>query len=205
MLDYSYQLYLVTDENQDILVLRHVVEQAVLGGVTIVQLRCKHASTAQFLSRAKALKQVLESYNIPLIINDRVDIALAVDAEGVHLGQSDGSVMEARTLLGDDKIIGLSVESEQQLLAAQKLPVDYLGMSAIFSTPTKQDLKKIWGIEGLKFGQANSQLPLVAIGGINSCNISQVADTGVSGIAVVSAITQADDPRSAAAYLKSLI
>jgi len=148
---------------------------------------------------------VLSSSGVPLIINDRVDVALAVDADGVHLGQSDMPATLARQLLGPDKLIGLSVENEQQFEQAQSLPVDYLGLSAIFATPTKTNTVKHWGLDGLNWAMARSRLPMVAIGGLNTSNIGAVAQTGVQGIALVSAISHAPDPQQAARDLRLLI
>ncbi|CAM3142995.1 thiamine phosphate synthase [Vibrio rarus] len=196
-----YELYFVTDDQQDLDTLCQVVKQAIAGGVTMVQIREKHGDVRAFIARARAVKKVMAGTGVPLIINDRVDVALAVDACGVHLGQSDMSVEDARRLLGEDKILGLSVESEQQLLNAQALSVDYLGVSAIFATPTKRNTIKHWGIEGLTQAVKMSAKPLVAIGGINDSNIHSVVSTGVEGIALVSAISAADDPKIASEKL----
>ncbi|OBT09426.1 thiamine-phosphate diphosphorylase [Vibrio sp. UCD-FRSSP16_10] len=196
-----YELYFVTDDQQDIDILCRVVKQAIAGGVTMVQIREKHGDVRAFIARARAVKKVMQGTGVPLIINDRVDVALAVDACGVHLGQSDMPVEDARRLLGQDKILGLSVESEQQLLIAQALPVDYLGVSAIFVTATKSNTIKHWGIEGLTQAVQISAKPLVAIGGINDSNIHHVVSTGVDGIALVSAISAADDPKVASEQL----
>ncbi|PMM10267.1 thiamine-phosphate diphosphorylase [Vibrio breoganii] len=192
-----YELYFVTDDQQDIETLCSVVKQAIAGGVTMVQIREKHGDVRAFIERAQAVKSVMRGSGVPLIINDRVDVALAVDACGVHLGQSDMPVADARRLLGDNKLLGLSVESEEQLLEAQSFAVDYLGVSAIFATPTKTNTVKHWGIEGLTKAVELSKLPLVAIGGINDSNIKSVVDTGVDGIALVSAISAASDPTQA--------
>lgn len=200
-----YSLYLVTDEQQDLSALCHVVQEAIAGGVTLVQVREKQGNIRTFVERAQAVKAVLHGSGVPLIINDRVDVALAVDADGVHLGQSDMPAQIARSLLGPDKVIGLSVENEQQLQQAQALPVDYLGVSAIFATPTKTNTVKHWGLQGLNWAMAHSHLPLVAIGGLNLNNIGSVAQTGVQGIALVSAISHAADPRRAAQQLCTLI
>ena len=200
-----YQLYLVSDDNQDIATLCDVVRAAIAGGVTMVQLREKHSDIQAFISRAKAVKLALAGSGVPLIINDRVDVALAVQADGVHLGQSDMPAELARQLIGPDMLLGLSVENEQQLQIAQNLPVDYLGISAIFATPTKTDTVNQWGITGLMAAVASSSLPLVAIGGINDSNIQQVAATGVDGIALVSAICHAPCPRLASQKLLQLI
>lgn len=200
-----YTLYLVTDDQQDLSTLCHVVKQAITGGVSLVQVREKQGDVRTFIERAAAVKAVLSGSGVPLIINDRVDVALAVDADGVHLGQSDMPATLARQLLGPDKLIGLSVENEQQFEQAQSLPVDYLGLSAIFATPTKTNTVKHWGLDGLNWAMTRSRLPMVAIGGLNTSNIGAVAQTGVQGIALVSAISHARDPQQAARDLRLLI
>ncbi|ELE5890320.1 thiamine phosphate synthase [Vibrio fluvialis] len=200
-----YTLYLVTDDQQDLNTLCRVVKQAIAGGVSLVQVREKQGDVRTFIERAAAVKAVLSGSGVPLIINDRVDVALAVDADGVHLGQSDMHATLARQLLGPDKLIGLSVENEQQFEQAQSLPVDYLGLSAIFATPTKTNTVKHWGLDGLNWAMARSRLPMVAIGGLNTSNIGAVAQTGVQGIALVSAISHAPDPQQAARDLRLLI
>ncbi len=200
-----YTLYLVTDDQQDLSTLCRVVKQAIAGGVSLVQVREKQGDVRTFIERAAAVKAVLSGSGVPLIINDRVDVALAVDADGVHLGQSDMPATLARQLLGPDKLIGLSVENEQQFEQAQSLPVDYLGLSAIFATPTKTNTVKHWGLDGLNWAMARSRLPMVAIGGLNTSNIGAVAQTGLQGIALVSAISHAPDPQQAARDLRLLI
>lgn len=200
-----YKLYLVTDEQQDVTTLIHVVREAVAGGVTMVQIREKHAGIRAFLERAQALKSVLQGSNVPLIINDRIDVALAIGADGVHLGQSDMPVEYARKLLGPDKILGLSIETNQQLIDVNQQPVDYIGLSAIFASKTKQDTTTEWGIDGLTATLRKTSLPVVAIGGINMSNIHDVAATGVHGVALVSAICHAQNPKLAAQLIhKSL-
>ncbi|WP_070963813.1 thiamine phosphate synthase [Vibrio sonorensis] len=198
-----YQLYLVTDENQSVETLVNVVKAAVAGGVTMVQVREKHGDIRSFIDRAAAVKKALKGTSVPLIINDRVDVALAVDADGVHLGQSDMPVITARELLGRDKLLGLSIENEQQLEQAESLPIDYIGLSAIFATPTKTDTVRHWGLNGLAWALQRSSYPVVAIGGINQSNITGVSRTGVHGIALVSAICHADDPEQAARQIKN--
>lgn len=196
-----YRLYLVTDDQQDLSTLKDVVKAAVAGGVTMVQVREKGSDIQAFITRAKAVKEILQGTGVPLIINDRVDVALAVDAEGVHLGQSDMPAQIARQLIGPDKLLGLSIENEQQLLEANQLPIDYVGLSAIFATPTKTNLKKQWGIEGLQKALTVSQFPVVAIGGINPSNLTKIIETGVDGVALVSAICHAPHPQQATADL----
>ncbi|EGQ8489904.1 thiamine phosphate synthase [Vibrio alginolyticus] len=201
----TYRLYLVTDDQQDLATLKRVVRKAVEGGVTMVQVREKHGDVRAFIERAQAVKDILKDTNVPLIINDRVDVALAVDADGVHLGQSDMPATIARELIGPNKILGLSIENEEQLAEADSLPIDYIGLSAIFATPTKTNTKKFWGIDGLKMALETTSLPIVAIGGINESNIPQLSATGVHGLALVSAICHAEDPKAASEYLLGLM
>ncbi|ARP01616.1 Thiamine-phosphate synthase [Vibrio alginolyticus] len=201
----AYRLYLVTDDQQDLATLKRVVRKAVEGGVTMVQVREKHGDVRAFIERAQAVKDILKDTDVPLIINDRVDVALAVDADGVHLGQSDMPATIARELIGPNKILGLSIENEEQLAEADSLPIDYIGLSAIFATPTKTNTKKFWGIDGLKMALETTSLPIVAIGGINESNIPQLSATGVHGLALVSAICHAEDPKAASEYLLGLM
>ncbi|KIF52704.1 thiamine phosphate synthase [Vibrio owensii] len=201
----AYRLYLVTDDQQDLATLKRVVRKAVEGGVTMVQVREKHGDVRAFIERAQAVKDILKDTDVPLIVNDRVDVALAVDADGVHLGQSDMPAIIARELIGPNKILGLSIENEEQLAEADSLPIDYIGLSAIFATPTKTNTKKHWGINGLKMALETTSLPIVAIGGINESNIPQLSATGVHGLALVSAICHAEDPKAASEYLLGLI
>ena len=201
----AYRLYLVTDDQQDLATLKHVVSKAVEGGVTMVQVREKHGDVRAFIERAQAVKDILKNTNVPLIINDRVDVALAVDADGVHLGQSDMPAHIARELIGQNKILGLSIENEQQLAQVDTLPIDYIGLSAIYATPTKTNTQKHWGIDGLKMALNSTSLPIVAIGGINESTIPALSATGVHGLALVSAICHADDPKLACEYLLSLM
>ena len=200
-----YRLYLVTDDQQDLKTLVHVVKEAVAGGVTMVQVREKGNDIQSFIKRAQAVKTILQDTNVALIINDRVDVALAVDADGVHLGQSDMPADIARQLIGPEKLLGLSIETEQQLLEANSLPLDYIGLSAIYSTPTKTDIKKQWGLIGLYGALKKSKFPIVAIGGINQGNLDQIIKTGVDGVALVSAICHAENPKTAAADLLNQI
>ncbi|MCR9942719.1 thiamine phosphate synthase [Vibrio owensii] len=201
----AYRLYLVTDDQQDLATLKRVVKKAVEGGVTMVQVREKHGDVRAFIERAQAVKNILKDTDVPLIINDRVDVALAVDADGVHLGQSDMPAIIARELIGPNKILGLSIENEEQLAEVDSLPIDYIGLSAIFATPTKTNTKKHWGIDGLKMALETTSLPIVAIGGINESNIPQLSATGVHGLALVSAICHAEDPKAASEYLLGLM
>lgn len=202
--DSQLRLYLVTERSmlrgRD---LTDVVMQAVEGGVTMVQLREKDISTLEFIELAQALKSVLMRMRVPFIINDRVDVALAVDADGVHIGQSDMPYDIARRMLGSDKIIGLSVENFAEIEEANRLDVDYIGVSPVFATPTKTDTAMPFGLDGLREAVRRSLHPSVAIGGINKSNFRSVLSTGTNGIAVVSAIMDSDNPREASRLLNN--
>ena len=200
------KLYLVTDRNLSLgRDLEEVVSEAVKGGVTIVQLREKDTSTGEFVALARKLMALLKPLGIPLIINDRVDVALAADADGVHIGQSDMPYEIARKLLGPDKIIGLSVESFEDIEAANELDVDYIGISPVYGTPTKTDTAEPFGLEGLRKAVNMSKHPTVAIGGMNAGTIADVMAAGTDGVAVVSAICSAENIREAAAQLKGIV
>ena len=202
----ALKLYLVTDRDLSLgRSLEDVVSEAVKGGVTIVQLREKDASTGEFVALARRLMSILKPLGIPLIINDRVDVALAVDADGVHIGQSDMAYADARRLLGPDKIIGLSVESLEDLEAANALDVDYVGISPVYGTPTKTDTAEPFGLEGLRRAVEMSVHPTVAIGGMNAATIGEVMEAGADGVAVVSAICSAEDISKAASELKTIV
>ena len=170
------------------------VAEAVRGGTGWVQLREKTAGTRSFVETALALKAVLAPTGVPLIVNDRIDVALAASADGVHIGQNDMPYPMARKLMGPDAIIGLSVETWQDVEAAQELDVAYLGVSPVFATPTKTDTKAPWGLDGLARIRAFSRHPLVGIGGIGTGNAAEVVQAGAGCIAVVSAICAAKDP-----------
>ena len=185
--------------------LEEVVSEAVKGGVTIVQLREKDTSTGEFVALARKLMELLKPLGIPLIINDRVDVALAADADGVHIGQSDMPYEIARKLLGPDKIIGLSVESFEDIEAANELDVDYIGISPVYGTPTKTDTAEPFGLKGLRKAVSMSAHPTVAIGGMNKDTIADVIATGADGVAVVSAICSADNIREATSGLKAIV
>ena len=205
MKDYL-KLYLVTDRDLSLgRSLEEVVSEAVKGGVTVVQLREKEALTGEFIELARRLMKLLKPLNIPLIINDRVDVALAVDADGVHIGQSDMSYEDARRLLGPDRIIGLSVERFEDIEAANSLDVDYIGISPVYGTPTKTDTAEPFGLEGLRKAVELSVHPTVAIGGMNASTIGEVMAAGTDGVAVVSAICSAEDIRKAASELRTIV
>jgi thiamine-phosphate pyrophosphorylase len=180
------------------------VEEAILGGVTLVQLREKEISSKEYLELAQRVKEVTDRHDIPLIINDRIDIALAIDADGVHLGPDDLPVPIARKLLGDDKIIGSSSASVDEALLLQAQGADYLGVGAVFPTATKRGTEKV-GLEDLRGIKSAVHIPVVAIGGIKAENAKPVMETGVDGVAVVSAIMDQTDIREAARQLLSLL
>ena len=182
-----------------------IILRAIDGGIAYIQLREKDVSTRFFVQEAKRIKKLLSSYKIPLIINDRIDVALACGAEGVHIGQEDMPYAIARKLMGTKAIIGLSVEDWADVEESQKLDVDYIGVSPVFPTPTKTDTKGVWGLAGLAKIKAFSRHPLVAIGGINESNAAEVIAAGAACIAVVSAICSAPDPAAATRNLKGII
>lgn len=203
---FDLSLYLVTDRplsgGRD---MGWIVREAAEGGVTMVQLREKACSTGEFVALAREMKSVLQPLGIPLIINDRIDVALAVDADGVHIGQSDMPYETARALLGKEKIIGLSVETMDEVIAANTLDVDYLGISPVYATPTKTDTLAPFGLEGIEQVMRLSRHRCVAIGGMNRDTIGEVIARGVEGVAVVSAIVAAESPRKASAELAGII
>lgn len=200
------RLYLVTDRGlsmgRDMV---DIVREAVAGGVTMVQLREKDCPMRDFVALGRELVALLRPLGVPLIINDRVDVALACDADGVHIGQSDMPYVIARRLLGPDRIIGLSVESMDDIVAANALDVDYVGVSPVFATSTKTDTARPFGLDGLREAVRLSVHPTVAIGGMNARTAADVMACGTDGIAVVSAIVSAESPREAARELIDLL
>lgn len=202
----DYGVYLVTD--RDILGERDLckaVEESIKGGATIVQLREKFIDDDKFLEIAKELQKVTKKYNIPLIINDNVKIAKAIDAEGVHIGQSDESLEEARKELGADKIIGVSVGSIEEAQKAEAGGADYLGIGTVFFTGSKKDINEPLGLENLEKIAHSVKIPSVAIGGIHLDNVKDVMKTGVNGVAVISEILGKEDVRKATEILVSFI
>lgn len=202
----DYSVYLVTDRG----LARgrttfEIVRAAVQGGVSCVQLREKLSGTREFIEEALAIRSLLADHGVPLIINDRVDVALAVAADGVHLGQSDMPLHMARQLVPPEMIIGISAESVDDAISAQKNGADYLGVSPIYGTPTKTDTAEPLGLEGLKAIRSAVDLPLVGIGGLNAGNAEAVIRNGADGVAVVSAIVAADDPEAATRDLTFIV
>ncbi len=202
----DYSLYLVTDRGlargRSML---DIVKAAVSGGVTCVQLREKDCSTLEFIEQALAIKNFLQAREVPLIINDRLDVALVVAADGVHLGQSDMPLEMARKIAGPSMLVGISAESVQDAVEAEKGGADYLGVSPIYATPTKTDTAPPLEVEGLREIRKRVKIPLVAIGGLNKSNAAEIIRNGADGVAVVSAIIAADDPETAAINLKQII
>lgn len=205
MSNLDVSLYLVTD--RDLIKNRSMeeaIEEAIQGGASIVQLREKDCSSLDFYNVAIEVKKVTDKYNVPLIINDRIDIALAVDAAGVHLGQGDLPCKKAREIMPKGKIIGVSAHNLEEALKAQKDGADYLGCGAVFSTSTKKDVTNLEISELAKI-KKNVNLPMVAIGGINENNIEKLYGTGIDGVAVVSAIIGKEDIKGAAEILKEKV
>jgi len=202
----DYSLYLVTDRGlargRSTL---DIVQAAVSGGVTCVQLREKQCSTLEFIEQALAIKDILKARKVTLIINDRLDVALAVAADGVHLGQNDMPLEMAQRIAGPSMLIGISAESVQDAVEAEKGGADYLGVSPIYATPTKTDTAPPLGLEGLREIRKRVKIPIVGIGGLNESNAAEVIRNGADGVAVVSAIVAADDPGTSAMTLKQII
>ena len=206
MVNIDYSLMYVTDgrivNDSDFF---YVLEKSLEGGVSIIQLREKSLNTKQFYKRAIKTKSICDQYKIPLIINDRLDIALAVDASGLHIGQTDLPFEIARTILGENKIIGISISNQNQVIESNNTNADYIGLSPIFSTKTKtNNLENPLGLNGLKKIRKLSNKPIISIGGINKTNAFEVRKLGSDGIAVISAISKASDPKLAAVELKSI-
>jgi thiamine-phosphate pyrophosphorylase len=181
-----------------------VVAAALRGGITMVQLREKTATTREFLEEARVLKALLGPLGIPLIINDRTDIALAVDADGVHVGQKDLPVSMVRAMIGPDKIIGLSITNREQLARPDATLPDYLGMGPLYAQTTKADASTPLGVEGFRALRAGTSKPVIAIGGLKADNSAPVLAAGADGLAVVSSIVGADDVAEAAAAFTRL-
>lgn len=200
----DYTLYLVTDRRlMSSKTLVEAVEQAILGGCTMVQLREKELSSLDFYKQALAVKQVTDSYHIPLIINDRIDIAIAVQATGVHIGQSDMPAAIVRDVIGKDMLLGVSASTVEESIQAQWDGADYIGVGAMFPTGTKTDADFV-SMEELQKIRAAVSLPIVVIGGINKENAECFKRMKIDGLAVVSAIIAQPNIKAAAAELKGL-
>lgn len=184
--------------------LTRAVDKALSGGVTLLQLREKNMAEADFIKSAQEIKQVCKERGVPLIINDNVNVALAVDADGVHLGQGDMPISRARQILGKNKIIGITAKTVEQAVEAEKNGADYLGSGAVFGTSTKSDAKKM-ELETLQKITSAVKIPVVAIGGITAENVTQLENTGISGAAVVSGIFAQKDIEAASRQLLNKI
>ncbi len=200
----DYSLYLVTDRGlarAQGRSMEEVVGAGVRGGVTCVQLREKDCGAGEFLDLALRLKAALRGRGVPLIINDRLDVALAAGADGVHLGQRDLPLQAARSLSAGRLVIGISASSLAEAIAAEAGGADYIGISPVFSTPTKTDTAAPQGLDGVRRIRQAVRLPIVGIGGLCRSNAGQVIRCGADGVAVVSAIVSAPDPEEAAREL----
>lgn len=200
----DYSIYLVTDDGcLSGRALYFCVEQALAAGVTLVQYRSKHTDGSTMYAEAMQIKAICDKYNVPLVINDRLDIAMAVCAAGVHLGQDDLPCSAARKILGEKYLIGVSAHSPQEALKAVRDGADYLGCGAVFGTATKTDTSKL-GIAGLSAIRQSVTIPIVGIGGINVDNYNEILKTGADGAAIVSGILAQDNIMNAVTILKNI-
>lgn len=200
MKNLDLSLYLVTDKSDDVEKFLKTIEEAIKGGVSVVQIREKTADTLDFYNLALKVKEITEKHDVPLIINDRVDVALAVDAEGVHVGQSDMPCDVTRALVGPDKIVGVSAATIEEARKAESDGADYIGTGAVFPTATKDDAPKITK-KDLKEIVESISIPVVAIGGITLNNAHELNDTGIAGLSVVSAIMSSENPKKSSEEL----
>jgi len=206
-MSFKFELYLITDDEllkgRD---LKETIQKAIEGGITALQYRSKspNKSIRQMYEELKILREITREYGIPLIVNDRVDLALAVDADGVHIGQDDLPAEVVRKILGKDKIIGISTHSLEEIKEADKLPVDYIAVGSIFRTSTKKN-PKIVGIQLIREAKKITRKPVVAIGGIMPYNVEEVLEAGADGVAVISAILGFKDTKKSAEAMKRAI
>ena len=201
----SLLLYGITDSSMvGNRTLKAMVEEAILGGATMIQLREKNISLDEYISIAREIKELTDKYNIPLIINDQVEVALACGAAGVHVGQSDMDASIVRAKIGPNKILGVSAKTVKEAVLAEKACADYLGVGAVFPTSTKRDAVLV-SLETLKNICNSVSIPVVAIGGINEENIIKLKSSGIAGISVVSAIFAQEDAKKAAERLRKEI
>ncbi len=201
-----YKLMLVT-HRKDIPVSAYLdfIKACAASGTSSVQLREKNASDDFLFDLGMRLKSVLDPYNVPLIVNDNVDLAIRLDAAGVHLGQTDGDPVAARAALGPDKIIGVSIEYLEELETANTMPLDYVAASAVFDTVNKSNLKTLWGLDGVRMLSERSKHPLMGIGGIHHGNAGDVIKAGAKGVAVIGALHDAQNPNEASRSLRAII
>lgn len=203
MKNLDLSLYLVTDNSDDVEKFLNTIEEGIKGGVSVVQIREKTADTLDFYNLALKVKEITTKYDVPLIINDRVDVALAIDADGVHVGQSDMPCDVTRELIGNDKILGVSAATIEEAQKAENDGADYIGTGAVFPTATKDDAPKITK-KDLKEVVDSINIPVVAIGGITLDNASELNDTGIAGLSVVSAIMSSETPKESAEKLLNI-
>ncbi|WP_462315204.1 thiamine phosphate synthase [Methanobrevibacter sp.] len=203
MNDIDLSLYLVTDKSDDVEKFLRTIEEGIKGGVSVVQIREKTADTLDFYNLALKVKEITAKYDVPLIINDRVDVALAVDADGVHVGQTDMPCDVTRALVGPDKIVGVSAATIEEAKKAERDGADYIGSGAVFPTSTKDDAPKITK-KDLKEIVDSISIPVVAIGGINLNNAHELNGTGIAGLSVVSAIMSSDNPKKSSEELLNI-
>ena len=202
----DWSLYVITDRRlsggkSHLEVMRAAIE----GGATAIQLRDKDASTRELIEAGLALRELTRERGVTFIVNDRVDVALAVDADGVHVGQDDMPARLARKLVGPDKIVGVSASTLEEALRAEADGADYVSASPVFSTPTKTDTPPPTGLEGLRAFVEAVHVPVIAIGGINEGNVEEVIKAGAAGVAVISAVVAASDIAAAARRLRQRI
>ena len=202
----DWTLYVITDDRLS----RgrshlEVAQEAIKGGASLIQFRDKEMTTRQLVETAGKIKGLTDKVNIPLIINDRLDVALAVDADGVHVGQADMPAGLARKLIGPHKILGVSASTVEEALQAEREGADYVSASPVFTTPTKPDAPPPTGLEGLRAIVNAVNLPVIAIGGINEENVTEVMEAGAQGVAVISAVVSAPDIAAAARHLRETI
>jgi len=196
----NYSLYLISDRNESLDEFLYKIEQSILGGVKIVQLREKNCSTLEYIEIGKRVKALTDSYNIPLIVNDRIDVALAIDASGIHLGQEDMPLDIARRIMGTEKLIGISTRNIDEATKSEINGADYIGVGAIFETDTKSDARKIH-FDDIKKIKNSVDIPVLGIGGINKDNIHIVKMLNLDGICISSGILRDKNPKEAANIL----
>lgn len=206
MREVDWSVYIITDRGAaGGRALPDVVRAAIRGGATVVQLRDKQATTREMIELGRALLDVTRPAGVPLIVNDRVDVALAIDADGVHVGLDDMPVALARRLLGPDRLLGFSPDSPEGARQGEREGADHLGIGDVFGTPTKSDAGTPIGLGGLSAAAGAVSIPVVAIGGITADNAASVIRVGAAGVAVISAVVGAGDPEAAARRLKQAV
>ena len=198
------RLYVIVGSSNPGKRLETLVEQAIRGGAGIIQLRCKESSPENLLGQAKRLREVTRSSNALFIINDYPEIAVSSDADGVHIGQDDMSIEEARKIVGPDRLVGQSTHSKEQALKAQQEGADYIGYGPLFTTPTKPDYQAI-GLEAVRLIREEITIPYFVIGGVSQENCREILDYGASRVAVVRAVTEAEDVEQAARHFNGML